>query len=268
MTIAPRSFRYALDGATAVATITLNRPDRLNALTFEVYRELLEVFRALDTEPDVRAIVITGSGRAFCSGGDVEDIIGPLFEQDHEGLLEFTRMTCAVIRNMRRMPQPIIAAVQGAAAGGGFALALASDVRVAGESARMNAAFIRIGLTACDVGVSYFLPRHVGASVASELLLTGDFIHADRAERTGLVSAVVPDDELEAAGEELVSELREAPTIALGLTKSLLNQAFDHTVEAALTNEAFALELSSRTKDFNEGMAAFAEKRVPHYRGH
>src|SRR5499426_2485614 len=173
---APRSFLYHLDAETGVATITLNRPERLNALTFEVYAELRDTFAALDTEPGVRSILLTGAGRGFCSGGDVEDIIGKLFGRSPEQLLEFTRMTCDVVANMRRCRRPIVAALNGTVAGAGAVLAAASDIRFAAESARIAFLFVKVGLSGADMGVSWLLPRLVGQGNASELLFSGDFV--------------------------------------------------------------------------------------------
>ena len=192
MTLAPRSFLYAVDPATAVATITLNRPDRLNALTFEVYTELRDTFRALDTEPGVRAIIITGTGRAFCSGGDVEDIIGALFARDAAGLLEFTRLTGDLILSIRQCRRPVVAALNGTVAGAGAVIAAASDIRIAAESAKIAFLFSRVGLTGADMGAAWLLPRIVGLAHASELLLLGDFISAERAAAIGLYNRVVP----------------------------------------------------------------------------
>src|SRR5919197_265229 len=162
MPLNPRSFLYTLDGATAVATITLNRPQRLNALTFEVYTELRDTFRALDTEPGVRAVVITGTGRAFCPGGDVEDIIGALFSRDHQGLLEFTRLTGDLILAIRQCRRPVVAALNGTVAGAGAVIAAAADIRIAAESAKIAFLFSRVGLTGADMGAAWLLPRLVG----------------------------------------------------------------------------------------------------------
>src|SRR5574341_405583 len=181
MSIAPQSFLYGVSAETGVATITLNRPERLNALTFQVYAELRDAFRALDSEPGVRAVVLTGAGRGFCSGGDVEDIIGALFGRDRAGLLEFTRMTCDLILNIRRCRRPVIAALNGTVAGAGAVIAAACDFRVAAESAKIAFLFVRVGLSGADMGASWLLPRLVGLGRATELLMTGDFIDARHA---------------------------------------------------------------------------------------
>ena len=192
MPLNPKSFLFKLDSATAVATITLNRPERLNALTFEVYTELRNTFRALNTEPGVRAIIITGAGRAFCAGGDVEDIIGALFSRDAEGLLEFTRLTGDLILSIRECRRPVVAALNGTAAGAGAVIAAASDIRIAAENAKIAFLFSRVGLTGADMGAVWLLPRIVGMAHASELLLLGDFISAERAAQIGLYNRVVP----------------------------------------------------------------------------
>src|SRR5438046_4843894 len=176
----PTNFLYE-QTETGVATITLNRPERLNALTFEVYRELTDTFASLRTETEVRTIVITGAGRAFCSGGDVHDIIGELFKRDMVGLLEFTRMTCELVANIRALRKPVIASLNGTTAGAGACIALASDIRIASEEARIAFLFVKVGLSGADMGAAHMLPRIVGLSKATELLYTGDFIEADEA---------------------------------------------------------------------------------------
>src|SRR5678809_92957 len=186
----PATFLYEQD-AQGIATITLNRPERLNALTFEVYRELTDTFAALRDERAVRVVVITGAGRAFCSGGDVHDIIGELFSRNMEGLLEFTRMTCELVHNIRVLPKPVIASLNGTTAGAGACIALASDIRLASEGAKIAFLFVKVGLSGADMGAAYLLPRVVGLSKATELLFTGDFITAAEAERIGLYNLVV-----------------------------------------------------------------------------
>jgi len=247
--------------------LTLNRPDSLNALSRRMVDELRDFFWGLVDDTDTRVLILRGAGRAFCAGLDLKEASGTTAESARGGIpaaLRGQRHIAEVMMLMRRAPQPIIAAVQGAASGGGFALALASDVRIAAQSARMNAAFIRLGLSACDVGVSYFLPRVVGASIASELLLTGDFIDAARAERTGLVSRVVPDAELDAAARELAERMLRNSPLALRLTKDALK----HNVDAGSLEAAIAMEdrnqiLASGTRDFREGITAFLQKRPP-----
>ncbi|HEX4634484.1 MAG TPA: enoyl-CoA hydratase-related protein, partial [Gemmatimonadales bacterium] len=215
MAITPRSFLYGVD--SGVATITLNRPDRLNALTFQVYEELRDTFRALDTEPLVKAIVITGSGRAFCSGGDVEDIIGQLFSRDAKGLLKFTRLTCDLILAMRKCRRPIIGALNGTVAGAGAVIAAACDIRIAAETAKIAFLFTRVGLSGADMGSAWLLPRIIGMGRATELLMTGDFIDAQRAREIGLYNAVVPGDRVLAEAQALAEKLARGPSPALAV---------------------------------------------------
>src|SRR5262245_19475937 len=183
--IAPRSFLYAHDPATRVATITLNRPERMNALTFEIYTELRDTFRELGAESDLRSVIITGAGTSFCTGGDVKDIIGPLLSREEDGLREFTRLTCDLVRAIRQCPRPVIAALNGTAAGAGAAIACACDLRIAAASARIAFLFTKVGLAGADMGTAWLLPRMVGLARATELLMTGDFISADEAFRIG-----------------------------------------------------------------------------------
>ena len=212
----------------AIDWLTLNRPEQLNALSRTMMLELQHYFGELYTDHDVRVVILRGAGRGFCAGLDLkEDRGGASSESGPVAGLRAQRRVSEIMLRMRRCPQPIIAVVQGPAAGGGFGLALASDIRIAGPKARMNAAFIRIGLSACDVGVSYFLPRLVGASLASELLLTGRFIDAARAERLGLVSSVVPEDELVAAARGMANEILANSPIGVRLTKDCLNMSID-----------------------------------------
>ncbi|RIK89835.1 MAG: enoyl-CoA hydratase [Proteobacteria bacterium] len=248
--------------------LTLNRPDALNALSRRMVDELRDFFWNVGDDAATRVVVVRGAGRAFCAGLDLKEAAsgdGAAGGSVQAGL-RMQRHISELMMLMRRAPQPIVAAVRGAASGGGFAIALAADVRVAGESARMNAAFIRLGLSACDVGVSYFLPRIVGASVASELLLTGDFIDAARAERTGLVSRVVPDAELDACARALAQSMLRNSPVALRLTKDCLK----HAIDAGSLEQVIAMEdrnqiLTARTRDFREGVAAFLEKRPPRF---
>lgn len=255
-----------------IAWLTLNRPDSLNAMSRQLVNELRDFFGGLPAQPEIRVVVLRGAGRAFCAGLDLKEAGGGGDEAVGNGPaagLRAQRHISELALLMRRAPQPIIACVQGAASGGGFALALASDVRLAGKSARMNAAFIRIGLSACDVGVSYFLPRMVGASLASELMLTGRFIEADRALAAGLVSVVVEDDALEAEARKLAHEMLATSPLGLKLTKEGLNMSLD----AGSLEQVIALEdrnqiLCVQSKDVIEGMTAFLQKRPPNYSGH
>jgi enoyl-CoA hydratase/carnithine racemase len=244
--------------------LTLNRPEALNALSSRLVDELRDFFFALPEDTRTRVVVVRGRGRAFCAGLDLKEDRSSTAGSGVAATLRAQRHIAELALWMRRAPQPIIAAVHGAAAGGGFALALAADVRIAGESARMNAAFIRLGLSACDVGVSYFLPRIVGASVASELLLTGDFIDAARSLATGLVSRVVPDAELESAARELAGRMLRNSPIALRLTKECLRINVDAAgLEAAIALEDRNQVITSTTRDLREGITAFLEKRDP-----
>lgn len=250
--------------------LTLNRPDALNSLDPQMIDELLDYFLSLYMNNSVRIVVIKGAGRAYCAGLDLKDTsnrsdTSAIQTGPAAGLISQRRISEIVMR-MRKCPQPIISLVHGPACGGGFAMALASDIRIAGESARMNAAFIRIGLSACDIGVSYFLPRLVGVSVASELMLTGRFIKADRALATGLVSEVVPDDELEAAARPYLDEMITTAPLGLRLSKECLNMNIDAgSLEAAIAMEDRNQILCSGTEDFKEGVRAFVEKRPPAY---
>ncbi|HEV2834347.1 MAG TPA: enoyl-CoA hydratase family protein [Pyrinomonadaceae bacterium] len=256
----PATFLYNQD-EHGVATITLNRPDRLNALTFEVYRELTDTFAALREERDVRVVIITGTGRAFCSGGDVHDIIGELFNRDMEGLLEFTRMTCELIQNIRALPKPVIASLNGTTAGAGACIALASDLRIASEDARIAFLFVKVGLAGTDMAASYLLPRVVGLSKATEMLYTGDFVTAAEAERIGLYNRVVPANELETATRQFAERLARGPAFALGKTKEMLNREFHMNLETALESEAQAQAICMQHPDYREAYEAFMAKR-------
>ncbi|HEX6105136.1 MAG TPA: enoyl-CoA hydratase family protein [Gemmatimonadales bacterium] len=265
MALSPRSFLYATDPATSVATITLNRPERLNALTFEVYTELRDTFRALDTEPGVRAVVITGAGRAFCTGGDVEDIIGELFSRDAAGLLEFTRLTGDLILAIRQCRRPVVAAVNGTVAGAGAVIAAASDIRIAAESAKIAFLFSRVGLAGADMGAAWLLPRIVGLAHASELLLLGDFITAERAAQIGLYNRVVPGERLMAEATELAVRLAKGPSMALGVTKQALNEEASMDLVAAIEWEARVQAECMQSPNFREAYEAFRARREPRF---
>lgn len=246
---------------------TLDRPASLNAMSATLVTELRDFFGALPDDRETRVVVLRGAGRAFCAGLDLKEQSSGAEGGGVPGGLRAQRRISEIVLRMRRAPQPIIAAVHGAACGGGFAMALAADVRIAGASARMNAAFIRLGLSACDVGVSYFLPRLVGASVASELLLTGNFIDAARAERTGLVSRVVPDDELDAAARQMAADMLRNSPLGLRLTKECLAHALDAgSLDAVVAMEDRNQILAAQSADFREGVAAFIQKRDPAFR--
>ena len=253
--------------------LTLDRPKSLNAMSRQLVTDLRDFLAKLPDRRDIRVVILRGAGRAFCAGLDLKEATasrsgGWDSSQGNRvaaGLRGQRRISELVIA-MRRAPQPFIACVHGPASGGGFALALASDIRIAGESARMNAAFIRIGLSACDIGVSYFLPRLVGASLASELLLTGKFIDAERALARGLVSDVVPDDQLDAAGEALAREILANSPLGVKLTKEALAMSLDAgSLEQVIAMEDRNQTLCAQSPDVLEGMKAFLEKRSPQY---
>jgi enoyl-CoA hydratase/carnithine racemase len=260
-----RSFLYSADPATSVATITLNRPERLNALTFEVYTELRDLFRSLDTEPGVRAIIITGTGRAFCTGGDVEDIIGSLFSRDPAGLLEFTRLTGDLILSIRQCRRPVVAALNGTVAGAGAVIAAASDIRIASETAKIAFLFSRVGLTGADMGAAWLLPRIVGMAHASELLMLGDFITAERAARIGLYNRVVSEERLMAEATDVATRLARGPSVALGVTKQALNEEAAMDLVAAIEWEARAQADCMQSPNFREAYEAFRAKREPKF---
>jgi enoyl-CoA hydratase/carnithine racemase len=262
--INPQSFLFEL--REGVGHITLNRPERLNALTFEVYRELTDTFAALRHEREVRAVVITGAGRAFCSGGDVREIIGPLFERDMQGLLEFTRMTCELVRNIRTLPKPVIASLNGTTAGAGACIALASDIRIASEEAKIAFLFVRVGLSGADMGAAYLLPRVVGLSKATELLYTGDFVDAREAERIGLYNRVVAANELSNVTEEMATRLARGPGFALMMTKEMLNREMEVSLDTALEWEAQAQATCMQHPDYREAYEAFVAKREPKFK--
>ena len=248
-----------------VATITLNRPERLNALTFEVYKELRDTFQRLDTEPGVRAIIITGAGRAFCSGGDVEDIIGALLGRDLKALQEFTRLTCDLILAMRRCRRPIVGALNGTVAGAGAVIAAACDIRIAAESAKIAFLFTKVGLSGADMGAAWLLPRLVGYGRATELLMTGDFIDAKRAHEIGLYNRVVPQDQVLAEARAVAEKLARGPSEALGITKQAIEAEAELGLEAALEYEADVQARLMQGENFRAAHAAFQAKREPKF---
>lgn len=268
---APTFATLHIDRRDQVDWLSLNRPESLNAINEQMVTDLRDYFGGLAENDYTRIVVMRGAGRAFCAGLDIKEGSErraedkpPLFG----GGMGFQGYLAEVYIRMRRCPQPIISLVHGPACGGGFSFVLASDIRIAGESTRMNAAFIRIGLSACDMGSSYFLPRLVGTSVASELMLTGRFIDAKRSLATNLVSEVVPDAQLEAAAEPYIKEMLTTSPMGLRLTKEGLNMAIDAAgLEAAMAIENRNQLLCSRTSDAKEGMQAFLEKRDPQYTG-
>jgi len=253
-----------LEKAGDVLHIIMNRPSRLNAMNTQLVTELREVFQSLYFDRSVRVAVLRSEGRAFCAGLDLKESAGG--RGGIEQGLDKQRSIAEIYVAMRRCPQPIISCVQGAASGGGFALALASDIRILSEDARMNAAFIRIGLTACDMGVSYFLPRMIGQSLASEYMLTGRFIDAHRAYAIGLANRVVPSAQMLAEANSFAEDMLHATPLGLRLTKDGLNQSIDASgLEAAMAIEDRNQILTANDPNFREGIAAFMEKRAPNY---
>jgi enoyl-CoA hydratase/carnithine racemase len=239
----------------------------MNALTFQVYRELTDLFLALADRPAVRAVVLTASGRAFCTGGDVREIIGALVGYEPQQLLEFTRLTCDLIRAMRSLPKPIVVSLNGPTAGAGAALALAADLRVASDTARIAFLFVRVGLAGADMGVAHLLPRVVGLAKATELLLTGEFIEAEEALRIGLYNRVVPGERLGEETAALGAQLVRGPAEGNAATKAALNAEMHMDVFSALEYEArIQADLMTRP-DFKEGYKAFLEKRKPRFEG-
>jgi enoyl-CoA hydratase/carnithine racemase len=260
-----RNFDFSLDDG--VATVTFSRPERLNALTFDVYADLRDLVLELPHRGDARVLVLTGEGRGFCSGGDVEEIIGELQRMGAAELLEFTRMSGAVVRAMRDCPLPIVAAVNGVAAGAGSVLALASDFRLLARSARFSFLFTRVGLAGADMGAAYLLPRLVGLGRATELLILGEDVSPDRALEIGLAGRIVADDELAASAHELARRLADGPALAYSTTKVLLTRELDLDLAGAIELEALAQALLMKSHDFAEFYAAWTEGRKPAWSG-
>jgi enoyl-CoA hydratase/carnithine racemase len=258
-------FRFEVAGG--VATVTLDRPAKLNALTFEAYADLRDLLAGLPHRGDVRVLVVRGGGRAFCSGGDVHEIIGATLRMSHGELLEFTRMTGEVVRAMRECPIPIIAAVHGMAAGAGAVIALAADFRVATPAARFAFLFTKVGLAGADMGAAYLLPRLAGLGRATKLLMLGDTVEAAEAERIGLISELVGEGELDAAVDTLARKLATGPTQAYAQTKALLTREQDMSLSAAIELEAATQALLMTGRDYAEFHAAFSEGREPNWTG-
>jgi enoyl-CoA hydratase/carnithine racemase len=250
-----------------VATITFNRPEVLNALTFGVYAQYRDLLEELRYDEAVKVVVLTGAGKGFCSGGDVHDIIGALLEQDVKAHLEFTRMTGATVQNMRLLDKPIIAAVNGTAAGAGAVIALASDLRLAAEQAKFAFLFTQVGLTGADMGAAYLLPRLVGSGRAMELLMLGDVIDAHTAERYGLVNRVLPRDDLLPAAQEWAARLAAGPSLALSMTKRMVNNEWNMDLLSALEAEAQAQALLLMGEDHRRFYEAFKNKEQPEFVG-
>jgi enoyl-CoA hydratase/carnithine racemase len=267
--IRPRHFGWSVEDR--VATLTLNRPERKNPLTFESYREMADTFHRLRHVEEVKAIVITGAGENFCSGGDVHEIIGPLVEMREQNrmdrLLEFTRLTGDLVKTMRACPQPIVAAIDGICAGAGAILAMASDLRLGTPRSRVAFLFNRVGLSGADMGACAILPRIVGQGRASELLYTGRFLEADEAERWGFYNRLVPPESLLAEARALASTIAHGPTFANAMTKRQLHQEWDMGVDQAIEAEAQAQAICMQTEDFARAFRAFAAKQKPVFEG-
>ena len=259
--MAYQSFLYEVEDG--IATVRLNDPDKLNALTFQTYGELEKLFKELAHHDTVKVVVITGTGKGFCSGGSVDGIIGKLVRMKPDELYRFTRMTCNVVQNMRSLKKPIVAAVNGIAAGAGAMLALASDLRIVSDRAKFAFLFVSVGLCGADMGALYLLPRIVGQGRAAELLFLGNSIDAEEAYRIGLANRVVQHERLMEETYALAKRLKEGPLYALGVTKELLQREADEDLEAALKLEAKAQAKCMETPDFQEGYRAFMEKRKP-----
>jgi enoyl-CoA hydratase/carnithine racemase len=260
-----RHFDFAVDGG--VATLTFNRPDKLNALTFDVYADLRDLLAELPHRGDARVLVITGSGRGFCSGGDVEEIIGELQRMEPAQLLEFTRMTGAVVKALRECPLPVIAAINGVAAGAGAVIALASDFRLLARSSSFAFLFTRVGLSGGDMGSAYLLPRIVGLGHATELLVLGDKVSSEQAERIGLATRVVDDSELTASVQALARRIADGPALAYSTTKVLLTRELDMHLGSAIEMEAVTQALLMQSRDHREFYAAWDEGRSPAWSG-
>jgi len=250
-----------------VATITFSRPDRLNSLTFDVYADIRDLTDSLRRRQDIRVLVLRGQGRGFCSGGDVDEIIGELLKMGSRDVYEFARMTGACVRNLREMPQPVIAAVNGVAAGAGGVLAAAADIRVLAASATFRFLFTSVGLSGGDMGICWLLPRIVGLGRATEALLLGGKITSQEALAWGLASKVVPDDQLDVAVTDAVTRLKELAPWGLAMTKEMLNRAASTDYSSAIDMEAFTQTLLMTADDFREFHAGFTGKRKPQYRG-
>jgi enoyl-CoA hydratase/carnithine racemase len=259
-------FRFEVDDG--VALLTFDRPERMNALTLDVYADLRDLTAELEHRDDVHALVLTGEGRGFCSGGDVDEIIGALLEHgDNRRVTDFTRMTGAVVRNLRELPIPVIAAINGTTAGAGAVLALAADLRIAARTAAFHFLFTKVGLAGADMGCAYLLPRVVGFGRATELLLFGDRLDAETAERYGLVNRVVEVDEVVPTAMAWARRLADGPTFALAATKKLLTREQDVDLSSAIELEAFTQALLMRSDDHAEFLAAKREEREPRWTG-
>ena len=262
--IQPKTFLY--NEEDGVATITLNRPERINALTFESYAELRDTFQRFHREPSVRAVVLQGEGdKGFCSGGDVQDIIGQLFSRDMAGLLEFTRLTGDLVKAIRTTRPPVIAALHGVVCGAGAVIALACDVRFATPDARVAFLFPKVGLSGADMGAAYLLPRVVGLGRATELLLSGEFVNAERAESIGLINRIVQPADLRPTAHAFAKSIAEGPAFAHAMTKRMLDYESHVDFATAIEAEAQAQAICMEHKDFREAHDAWREKRKPKF---
>jgi enoyl-CoA hydratase/carnithine racemase len=258
-------FRY--QALLGVATITLNRPERKNPLTFDSYTELRDLFRSLAASDDIKAVVITGAGENFCSGGDVHEIIGPLTKLDMPGLLAFTRLTGDLVKAMRACPQPIVAAIDGVCAGAGAMLALASDLRYGTARSKTAFLFTRVGLAGCDMGACALLPRVIGQGRAADLLYSGRSLGGEQAERWGFFNRLCAPDELLAEAQAFAAALAQGPTFAHAMTKKMLQQEWNMGVDEAIEAEAQAQAICMATNDFHRAYHAFAAKQKPQFEG-
>ena len=261
----PKHFLWRLQNEVGV--VTLNRPERKNPLTFDSYAELCDFFRSLGTTREVKALVITGAGGNFCSGGDVHEIIGPLTHMGSDELLKFTRMTGDLVLQMRLCPQPIIAAVDGVCAGAGACIAMAADMRLATATARTAFLFTRVGLAGCDMGACAILPRIIGQGRASELLYTGRAMSAEEGAAWGFFNRIIAAEELEGQAVALAAEIARGPTLAHAMTKQMLHREWSLGVQAAIEAEAQAQAVCMQSEDFQRAYRAFAAKQKPVFKG-
>lgn len=262
-----KATHFQFEVKEATATITLNRPERKNPLTFESYVELRDLFRSLSFATDVKAIVITGAGENFCSGGDVHEIIGPLTKLDMPGLLAFTQLTGDLVKAMRACPQPIIAAIDGICVGAGAILALASDIRIGTARSKIAFLFTRVGLAGCDMGACAMLPRVIGQGRASELLFTGRNMSGQEAERWGFLNRICTPESLSTEAANLAAELASGPTFAHAMTKNMLHEEWNMGVDQAIDAEAQAQAICMGTNDFHRAYHAFVNKQKPEFKG-
>lgn len=262
-----RPSHVRLEVAGKVATLTLDRPERKNPLTFDSYQELIDIFRAAESDDEVKIFVVTGAGENFSSGGDVHEIIGPLTERSMPELLRFTRMTGALVKAMRAAPQPIVAAVDGICAGAGAIIAMASDIRIGTSRSKVGFLFARVGLAGCDMGACAMLPRIIGQGRAAELLYTGRLMGGEEGERWGFFNRLAQPEDVLAEATKLAGELADGPTFAHAVTKRALEAEWAMSIEAAIEHEALAQAVCMQTEDFRRAYNAFAAKQKPVFEG-